>query len=113
MMNAYGESPGTIFKWANNVEIVRTVATPNVNLVANIGFGKDAFHTTQKHWSANLPTKPLRNVTHPMVVSQDREADKFIFDNWLDGKYHRFPYPIILFPKRVLIFFWKRLKRLK
>lgn len=54
---------------------------PRVNLVSNIGFGKDATHTKKAHdRRANVPAAempfPLR---HPPAVQRNREADRIVF----------------------------------
>jgi hypothetical protein len=62
-------------------------ATPNVNLVSNIGFGPEALHTTTDATSplANLPVAPLGPLTHPSDVTVDVEADRFVFDHAFGG----------------------------
>lgn len=59
-------------------------ATPNVNLVTNIGFGTDATHTTAEH-SRSLSTQPLGPLIHPASVKQDRRADRFVFEQNFGG----------------------------
>ncbi len=54
-------------------------AVPNVNLVSNIGFGKEATHTRRISPLANLATEPIGEITHPSVVKQDIEADHYTF----------------------------------
>jgi hypothetical protein len=56
-------------------------ATPNVNLVSNIGFGKDATHTLDASSKlARLPVKPMGKVRHPLSVTQNQEADEHTFN---------------------------------
>jgi hypothetical protein len=56
--------------------------TPNVNLVSNIGFGRDATHTVREsHALANLPTAMMQfPLTHPagMFVSQRMDHRQFM-----------------------------------
>lgn len=65
------------------------VATPNINLVTNIGFGDNATHTTQKNSRyANRKSYCMSSLTHPDVVQADDCADLFDFNN-LFGGYRR------------------------
>jgi len=60
-------------------------ATPNVNLVTNIGFGPDGTHTVANSDQEGQPVFPLGPLTHPATVEQDRNADRYVFDNILGG----------------------------
>ncbi|GJL83672.1 MAG: hypothetical protein DHS20C01_33060 [marine bacterium B5-7] len=53
---------------------------PNVNLVSNIGFGKDATHTWDKGDPfAAIPALAMQfPLSHPPTVTRDSEADDFI-----------------------------------
>lgn len=55
---------------------------PNVNLIANIGFGDQATHTVGKSINANMKTKeinfPLR---HPALLEINRDADQYSSKN--------------------------------
>lgn len=63
-------------------------ATPNCNLVSNIGFGQDGTHTTKKGSEfENMAVEPLGELTHPKVVLQDENADNYVFQNHFGGKY--------------------------
>jgi hypothetical protein len=73
-------------------------ATPNVNLVTNIGFGPDATHTVTGDDQAGLPTARLGVLTHPKRVVQNNNADRFVFNRNFGGREH---------PKRLV----NRLKR--
>jgi hypothetical protein len=87
-------------------------ATPKVNLVSNIGFGKDATHTTStKSDHSELPTKALGNITHPECVKIDFGADRWIFDFHYDGRKRRFPGFLIFFPRRVAVSACRKLLR--
>mgnify|MGYP006413279843 FL=1 len=54
-------------------------AIPNKNLVKNIGFGSDATHTTIETKFSNLDSHEIMINTHPNRVTQDYEADKYLF----------------------------------
>ena len=59
-------------------------ALPNRNLVSNIGFGKDATHTT----GVAEPTAAhhgLGEIKHPKFVLRHAEADRFSFDHHFGG----------------------------
>ncbi len=59
---------------------------PNVNLVANIGFGEEATNTTGKgSWKATRPAEAIGSLTHPVDVVRDREADRYTFDHVFPG----------------------------
>ena len=54
--------------------------TPNVNLVSNIGFSKDALHTKDaRRGSANIPTRSMGKITHPKKIERDAKADYHTF----------------------------------
>lgn len=63
-------------------------ATPNVNLVTNIGFGPDATHTVTEGDLEGLPVSALGALVHPAVVRRDRAADKFVFNRNFGGRDH-------------------------
>ena len=68
--------PWTACVWKNN----GLTATPNVNLVTNVGFDEQSTHTTSKHiWYANMPVSHLGNVVHPNFVNVCKVADEFTF----------------------------------
>lgn len=63
-------------------------ATPNVNLVTNIGFGPDATHTVKQGDEEGMPIHPLGPLTHPKKIQQDLAADRHIFDHNFGGLNH-------------------------
>ena len=63
-------------------------ATPNVNLVTNIGFGPDATHTISSGDEVGLPIFPLGSLTHPKQVKQDLAADRHVFNHHFGGLNH-------------------------
>jgi hypothetical protein len=66
-------------------------ATPNVNLVTNIGFGPDATHTTADQYIDGVKVCALGDLVHPKYVQHDVEADQYVFNNLLGGKKMRWP----------------------
>lgn len=86
-------------------------ATPNVNLVSNIGFGADSTHTADGNSSlAFMKTHAIGQLRHPGIIEQDIEADRYIFDHALGGRNFRFPYSILNFPQRFADFVSRKLK---
>ncbi len=68
-------------------------ATPNVNLVSNIGFGSFATHTKYaQSKQANLPFFDLGRIVHPTQIRIEVSADKYIFEYLLDGRFLRRPF---------------------
>jgi hypothetical protein len=93
--------------WYRNV----VAATPNVNLISNIGFGQNSTHTksTDSEFS-NMPINKLGPITHPKKILRNLEADRWTFNHHYGGKNLRFPYNWINFPNRVIRYILKRLK---
>lgn len=60
-------------------------ATPNMNLVTNIGFGPDATHTLADADLAGAPAESLGDLRHPSAIVQDVAADRAAFDNHFGG----------------------------
>jgi hypothetical protein len=55
--------------------------TPNTNLVANIGFGNGATHTSDAHPLASLMAEPMRfPLAHPAHMAADANADRSAFE---------------------------------
>lgn len=74
-------------------------ATPNVNLVSNIGFGDDSTHTSSADSEfAAMPTQSIGVISHPAKVYQNEEADLFVFDHHFGGKWRRFPFSVLHLP---------------
>lgn len=87
-------------------------ATPNVNLVRNIGFGPDATHTTStNNPQSNMKTLELGFIQHPNDVVVNAQADRYVFDNVFGGNTKRFPRNLYYFPRRVLGFVYRRVLR--
>jgi hypothetical protein len=88
------------------------IATPNVNLVSNIGFGADGTHTTASTSNlAEVPTHPLGELTHLLQVVQDVAADKYVFNHHFGGRNLRFPRSLLGLPRRVGGTLYRQLKR--
>ena len=86
-------------------------ATPNVNLVSNIGFGEDAMHTTSANSKfAGMPTYPLDYLQHPLWIEQDKDADKHAFDHHFGGRRQRFPWFLLYLPRRLVGFLYRAVK---
>jgi hypothetical protein len=83
-------------------------ATPNVNLVSNIGFGPDATHTKAVTNRPGNPVRPVGEIIHPSTLQQDLEADKATFDGHFGGLSMRMRYTPARFAHAVK----RRLRRL-
>ena len=87
-------------------------ATPNVNLVSNIGFGPDSTHTASSDSPlAGMVTSAIGELTHPAAIDRDQAADRYVFDNTLGGKNQRFPWSLLHLPRRTGGFVYRKLKR--
>jgi hypothetical protein len=63
-------------------------ATPNCNLVSNIGFGQDGAHTKKGGGELeNMAVEPLGEIVHVDNVVQDDIADAYSFQHVFGGKY--------------------------
>ncbi len=67
-------------------------ATPNVNLISNIGFGENATHTLNPdNHNSMLPTGEITEIIHPVYFTPEKDADYYFlrkeFD--LDAKWRR------------------------
>lgn len=61
-------------------------ATPNVNLVSNIGFGLRSTHTKSTNSPlACMATKKMGPIIHPSIIARDRAADRYAFNNAICG----------------------------
>lgn len=86
-------------------------ATPNVNLVSNIGFGLDSTHTAAVDSPLSaMATSPLGEIIHPEQVVQDIQADRYTFDNVFGGKVQRFPWSLLRLPRRGAGFIYRSIK---
>jgi hypothetical protein len=56
------------------------IATPNVNLISNIGFGIDATHTVGDSVFANLVAKDFGTIIFPKNIQVNKKADRYTSD---------------------------------
>ena len=63
-------------------------ALPNRNLVSNVGFGEDAAHTTTVA-APTVANQGLGELTHPLFVLRDGEADRYNFKIHFGGTSRR------------------------
>lgn len=57
---------------------------PNVNLVSNIGFGKNATHTIFNSNIANRPTENIEEIIHPDSLITNKIADRYTFRKYMN-----------------------------
>ena len=86
-------------------------ATPNVNLVSNIGFGPDATHTfSTTSPQAAMSTNNLQSIKHPNKIVQNVSADCYAFYHVFVGRYVRFCfYTVLRFPQRIVVAMLQRM----
>lgn len=53
---------------------------PNVNLISNIGIGKDPTHENEESFG-NIKLSSIEKITHPKTIEINATADKFDFNN--------------------------------
>lgn len=88
-------------------------ATPNVNLVSNIGFRKDATHTKLSNSPlANMTTSSIGKLQHPETVTRNPDADNYVLDWNFLGYSSKFPHSIFWLPYRITKFFFHQLKKI-
>lgn len=72
-------------------------ATPNVNLVENIGFDANALHTKNaKNHMSNIETHKIGKIIYSTNVAQDKSADEYVFKNFIYRIYGLFPLNLLL-----------------
>lgn len=100
------------YQWAASIWFKGGLtATPNVNLVSNIGFGADATHTkSEMSELANRPTLSLGEISHPSEVAQDLAADSYVFDHVFGGRDMRFPRLVYTLPRRAAGKFYRLIR---
>lgn len=87
-------------------------ATPNVNLVTNIGFGVEATHTQSADSPlAGMATCALGPIRHPEIIIQEPEADRYVFEHTFGGRDLRFPRNAFRFPSRLVGWMYRNLKK--
>lgn len=88
------------------------VATPNVNLVSNIGFGPDGSNTLDSRSPlSKIPTENIGTIRHPENISINTEADRYVFAHTFGGRWRRFPYSLVRLPRRVAGFAYRRMQQ--
>ena len=88
-------------------------ATPNVNLVSNIGFGLDATHTKSKNRDHSyLQTKSIGKIDHPEIIEINRDADFYDFEWTFGGRDLRFPRNLFILPKRIFKFILRKFNKM-
>jgi hypothetical protein len=85
-------------------------AIPNRNLISNIGFRKDATHTTnKKNRFSNRPIEELGMLVHPKKIEQDEVKDRNMFDYRFEGRNFRMPWLFLSLPVRIAKYIFRRL----
>jgi hypothetical protein len=99
--------PWTACVWYRN----GLTATPNVNLVSNIGFGSESTHTALADSPfAAMATGELGAITHPASVIPDVRADRYVFDRTFGGRHRRFPGALLRLPRKVSAYLYRLVK---
>jgi GR25 family glycosyltransferase involved in LPS biosynthesis len=99
--------PWTASVWFNG----GLTATPNVNLVSNIGFGPGSTHTTAANSPlANMATNAVGELSHPVFIAQNQAADQYVFEHTFGGKNQRFPWFLLRLPRRACAFVYRKIK---
>ena len=104
--NVHWDYSWMLKQWMNKSLTV----TPNVNLVKNIGFGKDATHQVDKNSNLNSVTlQKLDKIIHPKEIKINIIADIYAFNFVFKEKIIGFPGNLIHLFKRILNFLKKNL----
>lgn len=56
------------------------IATPVVNLISNIGFGKEATHTIGSSPLSKMETTEMGTIIHPQNIRVNKKADRYVSD---------------------------------
>jgi hypothetical protein len=100
--------PWTACVWYRGI----LTATPNVNLVSNIGFGAESTHTASADSPfAAMAIGELGAITHPASVVQDVRADRYVFDHTFGGKHRRFFGALLRLPRKASAYLYRLSKR--
>ena len=84
-------------------------ATPNVNLVSNIGFGVEGTHTVDgSSPSSSMQVHSIGELIHPKDVHHNIGADRYVFDYHFGGINMRWYNAPLRFLQRTVINFIKR-----
>ena len=107
-INSCWDYPWTACVWKHR----GLTATPNVNLVSNIGFGAEATHTSSADNALSaIATKALGALRHPTSVDHDSVADRYVFDHVFGGRRQRFPWLLLELPSRVARIAYRMMKK--
>jgi hypothetical protein len=85
-----GVKEGKINSWAYQLDFANffnngLTIIPNENLISNIGFGVNATHTVNKDSIyANLPVKEIDEITNPIFILPEKQADLFVLNRDFD-----------------------------
>lgn len=97
---AAGRINSWAYPWMASVwQLGGLTATPNVNLVGNVGFGEDATNTHTALPGPPRAVEPLGTLIHPDAVEQDQVADRFVFDHTYGGAAMRARRNPLLWPR--------------
>ena len=99
------------YPWTASVWYKRGLTiTPNINLVSNIGFGKNASHTkTKNNKFSKMQVYNIDVIEHPKIVKRNIDADFWTFNYHYEGKYLRFPLNLLII--RIIRFILSKLKK--
>jgi len=76
-------------------------ACPCSNLIENVGFGRDATHTTGIPIDTQA-TEGIDAIIHPSFILRDTTADRYTFDHHFCGKSSRFLSRLARLPKQIV-----------
>jgi hypothetical protein len=74
----------------SNLKNKKLCIVPKINLVKNIGFGKEATHTKTKEWFSELETQELIKIKHPKLITPDQSYDIWQNNNVFKIKHNYF-----------------------
>jgi len=77
-------------------------ATPNVNLISNIGFGPDATHTKKENGLSRRETHTITNIIYAETIKHEITADQYVFYEYFGGKWLMFPNKFFAYLRRIL-----------
>ncbi|MDB5087577.1 MAG: nucleotide-diphospho-sugar transferase [Mucilaginibacter sp.] len=86
---------GKINSWAYPLDFINffnngLVVIPNENLISNIGFGENATNTIHSdNIYANIPLSEIEEITDPVFILPEKQADLVIFDRDFNIKARR------------------------
>lgn len=99
------------FQWAFTCFVNGGLITiPNRNLVSNVGFGKDATHTTGRAINTSIGDG-LDLHRHPSLMLRHATADRYTYDHHYRGKWRRLPLSLLRLPRRAASVTVRRLKK--